>query len=159
MYIILIYFVAIMVLYTSFKKDINKTKKILCKTKKNLNELFPQIIIFIMILGIILSLLDSSTISRYLGDSSGISGLFLAMCLGSIVIMPTMVAFPLAAKLFQMGAGYMHITTFLTTLTMVGIISLPIEKQIMGRRATVIRNTLALILAIIEGVVLEIIMH
>ena len=64
-------------------------------------------------------------------------------------MIPSLIAFPLAGLLIDAGAAYTPIAAFITTLTMVGFVSLPLEIKVMGKRLTVQRNLLALISAML----------
>jgi len=56
------------------------------------------------------------------------------------------------------GAGYMQIAAFVSTLMMVGIVTLPAEINYFGKKATIIRNATAFgfsfVVAMVMGVVL-----
>ncbi len=78
----------------------------------------------------------------------------LAAVLGSIVLIPGFVAFPLAASLLAAGAGYGQIAMLLTTLMMVGIVTLPLEAQYFGKRLAVERNALAFAYAVLSSCIL-----
>ncbi|EDK33759.1 hypothetical protein [Clostridium kluyveri] len=53
--------------------------------------------------------------------------------------------FPTAQMLVENGAGYMQIGAFVSTLMMVGIITMPVEMKYFGRKLTIWRNVLAFI--------------
>lgn len=78
--------------------------------------------------------------------------------IGSITLIPGFVAFPLAAALLKSGAGYMQIAAFVSTLMMVGIVTMPVEINYFGKKAAIIRNVgafgFSLIVALVMGVVL-----
>jgi uncharacterized membrane protein YraQ (UPF0718 family) len=82
-----------------------------------------------------------------------------ASILGSITLIPGFIAFPLAAALLKSGAGYMQIAAFVSTLMMVGVVTLPMEIKFFGKKAAYLRNGLAfvfsLIVALVMGVVLK----
>ena len=86
-------------------------------------------------------------------------GVLAAALIGSITLVPGFVAFPLAAALLKNGAGYMQIAAFVSTLMMVGVITLPMELKTFGKRAAIVRNVSALgfslIAAVVIGVVLK----
>lgn len=154
MFTYVLYAMAILGLVLSLIKDRNKTKKALKKAWKSFENILPQFLTVILIIGIALSVLDRDAISRVLGDESGILGMFIAAVLGSITLIPGFVAFPLAASLLGGGAGYGQITMFVTTLMMVGIVTLPVEKNYFGRTLTWKRNGLAFIYAVIISFVI-----
>ena len=68
--------------------------------------------------------------------------------------MPGFVAFPLAAALLKSGAGYMQLAAFVSTLMMVGIITIPVEKKTFGMKATIARNASAFVFSLVVAVVM-----
>ena len=83
----------------------------------------------------------------------------MASALGSITLIPGFVAFPLAAALMDNGAGIMQIAAFISTLMMVGIVTLPLEISYFGKKTALLRNGLALafsfFVALVMGVILK----
>ncbi|HHY10413.1 MAG TPA: permease, partial [Firmicutes bacterium] len=106
-----------------------------------------------------LAFFPPSLIERYLGGEGSTWQLLLAAGIGTVVMIPSLISFPLAGSLIDSGAAYTPIAAFLTTLTMVGFVSLPLEIKEMGRRLTLLRNLFALasaiIIALIMGAVLR----
>jgi len=49
--------------------------------------------------------------------------------IGTITLIPAFVAFPLVGSLMDSGAGIVTLTAFLTTLTMVGFVTFPLESR------------------------------
>jgi len=82
----------------------------------------------------------------------------IAAVLGSVLFIPAIIAFPLAKSLLDMGAGIMAMAAFITTLTMIGFVFLPVEIKELGTRFALLRNGLsfvtALLIAVIMGLVL-----
>lgn len=142
----------------SFFKDRQKTKMALKKAWKAFENILPQFLAILIIIGLALAILSPETITRLLGANSGIWGVLVASMIGSITLIPGFVAFPLAAALLKSGAGYMQIAAFVSTLMMVGIITMPLEIKTFGKRATLVRNISAyafsLVAALVIGVVL-----
>lgn len=158
MFNIFLYLTATVLLIISFSKDRKKTKKALKKSVKAFENILPQFISILILIGIILSILDPATISRLIGEQSGLLGMFSASIIGALTLIPGFVAFPLAAALLNSGAGFMQIAVFVSTLMMVGIVTIPMEVQYFGKKATILRNSLAYVfsflVAIIIGMVL-----
>jgi uncharacterized membrane protein YraQ (UPF0718 family) len=119
------------------------------KAWKSFENIMPQFLAIIFIIGIMLSILTPDQISQFLGSESGWIGVIIAAVIGSITLIPGFVAFPLAAALLKSGAGYMQIAAFVSTLMMVGIVTIPVEIKYFGKRATIIRNVLAFIFSLI----------
>lgn len=152
------YSLAFLALIISFAKSREKTKIALKKSWKSFENILPQLSAIILIIGLLLALVSPEQISGLLGSDTGWYGTLLAALIGSIVLMPAFVAFPLAAALLHNGAGYMQIAALVSTLMMVGIITIPLEASYFGRKATLLRNALALgcslLVAAIMGVLL-----
>jgi uncharacterized membrane protein YraQ (UPF0718 family) len=73
-------------------------------------------------------------------------------------LVPGFVAFPLAAALLKNGAGYAQIAAFVSTLMMVGVVTLPVEIKTFGKRATVVRNIAALVFSLIAALVIGVVL-
>jgi uncharacterized membrane protein YraQ (UPF0718 family) len=154
-----LYVLTVVLLIASFIKDRKKTKMALLKGWKSLENILPQFLSILIIIGIMLAVLTPATISKLVGQQSGWLGMLIASILGSITLIPGFVAFPLAAALLKSGAGFMQIAVFISTLMMVGIVTLPVEISYFGKKATYLRNILAylfsFVVAIVIGVVLR----
>ena len=96
-------------------------------------------------MGTLLAVLDPAMISKLIGGDSGWIGVILASLVGSITLIPGFVAFPTAALLLQAGAGYMQIAAFISTLMMVGVVTMPVEIKYFGKKMTIYRNLMAFI--------------
>ncbi|MHC1787847.1 MAG: permease [Christensenellales bacterium] len=158
MFTYLLYALAGIGLAVSFFKDKQKTKMALKKAWKAFENILPQFLAILVIIGLAFAILTPQMIKGLLGANSGMWGVLVASLIGSITLIPGFVAFPLAAALLKNGAGYMQIAAFVSTLMMVGIVTLPLEMKTFGKRATLVRNLSAyafsLIAALLIGVVL-----
>ncbi len=158
MFTYLLYALAIAGLAYSFFRDRGKTKQALRKAWKSFENILPQFLSILVIIGLALSILSPETITALLGTNSGILGVLAASLVGSVTLIPGFVAFPLAAALLKSGAGYMQIAAFVSTLMMVGIVTIPMEIKTFGKRATLVRNASAyvfsLVVAFVMGVAL-----
>lgn len=144
----ILYCVATVLLIWSFLKDKRKTKMALKKAWRSFENILPQFLSVLLIIGMLLAILDKNTISRIIGSESGVLGMGIAALLGSITLIPGFVAFPLAASLLKAGAAYGQITMFVTTLMMVGVVTLPVETKYFGRKTAIRRNVFAFIYAV-----------
>ncbi|MDY5252188.1 MAG: hypothetical protein SPH32_05545 [Erysipelotrichaceae bacterium] len=157
MFTIILYVLAIGCLLLSFTKDSQKTKLALKKGWKAFENILPQFLTVLLIIGFALAILTPEQISKLFGSDSGMLGIMIALILGSITLIPGFVAFPLAAALLHSGAGYGQIAAFVSSLMMVGIVTIPMEIKVFGKKATLMRNGLALgfslVVAIVMGVI------
>ncbi|NBG87233.1 permease [Isachenkonia alkalipeptolytica] len=154
MFTIILYVMATTLLVLSFVKDRQKTKQALKKAWKAFENILPQFISILVIVGIMLAIMDPETISRLIGGESGFLGMLLAALVGGITLIPGFVAFPLASTLLNNGAGFMQIAVFISTLMMVGVVTLPVEIKYFGKRATIIRNSLAFSFSFVVALVI-----
>lgn len=150
----ILYGITLLLLGLSYIKSRDKTRKALKKAKKSFLNILPQFLAVIFFIGIILAILNPTVISKIIGRETGAFGLFIAAIVGSITLIPGFIAFPTADILIKNGAGYMQIGAFISTLMMVGIVTIPIETEYFGRRVTIIRNILAFIFSIFVAIVL-----
>lgn len=154
-----IYIITALALGFSFVKSKEKTFQALKKAWKSFENILPQFLSILLIIGFVLSVLNANQISKLIGQESGWIGVFIASIIGSITLIPGFIAFPLASALLDNGAGYMQIGAFISTLMMVGIVTIPLEIKFFGKKAAILRNSLAFIfslfVAFILGVVLK----
>lgn len=145
----ILYGLCIVLLIFSFFKDKAKTKKALINGLKSLENIMPQFLTIIIIVGIILSVVDADTISKFIGQESGIMGITFASIIGSITMMPTFVAFSLGDSLLKSGAGYAQVAALISTLTMVGLLTFTMEAEYIGKKAAFFRNLFAFLFSFI----------
>lgn len=144
----------IALLITSFLKDKRKTAKALKKAWKAFENILPEFLGVIILVGILLAVLNPQVISNIIGGESGWLGVILSAVVGAIALIPGFVAFPTAAMLLQNGAGYMQIGAFVSTLMMVGVVSAPVEAKYFGRKLTILRNLLAFLFSFIVAYII-----
>lgn len=147
------YSTAIILLIVSTIKDKKKTKMALKKAYKSFMNLLPALIPLVLFVGISLTLVSPELISRVLGEESGLTGVAIGAALGSIIFMPSFVAFSLGESLLASGAGYPQVAVFVATLMAVGISSMAIEIKYFNKKFTVLRNVMAFFAAIVFTIV------
>lgn len=159
MYNYALYLLAVIFLMVSYKRDKKKTKMALKKAWKSFENIMPQFLTILAFLGMVLALLSPDVISHLLGQKAGWQGMIIASIIGSITLMPAFIAFPIAAMLLKNGAGLVQIAVFVSTLMMVGIVTLPMEMKYFGKKISIMRNIFAylfsFIVALVIGVVLR----
>lgn len=148
------YILTIILLTISYSKDKTKTKQSLKKAWKSFENILPQMLGILTTVGIIIALLNPVVISKIIGSSSGYIGVALAVIVGSITLIPGFIAFPTAAILLQNGAGYMQIGAFISSLMMVGLMTMPVEIKFFGKKSTFLRNSMAFLFSFIVAFVI-----
>ena len=140
--------VTAVLLLVSFIFNAAKTISALRIALRMFLNLLPQMIPVLFFIAFILALLPPETIEKYMGQDSGIQGFLIAGAVGSIALIPGFVAYPMAGVLVKNGVSYPVISVFITTLMMVGILTLPIERKFFGWKVSITRNILSFAAAI-----------
>ncbi len=144
---IIFYVIALALLGISLAKSRAKSLTALKKAWKAFENILPQFFVVMVLVAIVLAVFDANLISKLIGADSGALGVLLAAIVGSITLIPGFVAFPAASALLRNGAGVVQIAAFVSTLMMVGVVTLPMEMKYFGRRAAIMRNALAFVLS------------
>ncbi len=155
---IITYILAVVGLAASFAKDRKKTKMAFKKSYKAFVNIFGDLALVLLLVGLLMTYISPDFIGRFIGEESGVWGIGLASIVGSITLIPGFVAFPLAASLLKQGAGLVPIATFVSTLMMVGVVTLPVEIKYFGRKQTFLRNGLSFIYAIIVALTMGVLL-
>lgn len=119
--------------------------------------LAPMLLLIISGIGLIFSLLPPALIRQYLGGEFNLIQVLAAAGFGAIMMIPSLIALPLAGSLVEAGASYTTIAAFITTLTMVGFVTLPIEMRELGPKFTLMRNLLAVLFAVFISFIIGVI--
>ncbi|MCK5148123.1 permease [bacterium] len=138
----------------SFFKDKAKTKKALKVALKSFIKMLPMVLMIIIFIGLLLGLLEPEKISQFIGEQAGWGGFFLIAVAGTIMHIPSLLSFPLAASLLEGGAAVTSVAVFITTLTMIGVVMLPLEIQVMGKKFALLRNGFSFIVAVLIALIL-----
>lgn len=121
-------------------------------------RILPTVLTIVVIVGLLLGFVPPETIQRFVGGQSGLGGVVLTAGVGSVLHIPSIVAFPLAASFLDLGASITITAVFVTTLTMIGVVTLPLEIRELGLRFALLRNGVsfvgALLVAALMGAIL-----
>ena len=149
-FLILIIFTIICIII-SFILDRKKTLSGIKKGLKMFLNILPTLFTILILVSILLFLTPKEVLTKWLGKESGAFGMIIAAIIGSISLIPGFIAFPLGAILIKNGVSYSVIAVFVTTLMMVGIVTLPLESKYFGWKVSITRNIFSFIGAIIIG--------
>lgn len=149
-----LYIIAISFLVSSYVKDKNKTKKGLKKAWKSFMNIFPAFSGILLLIGLVLTILSPDVISSIIGNKTGFLGMLVTSIIGSITLIPGFIAFPLAASLMEKGAGVAQIAVFVSTLMMVGLVTVPLEIEYFGKKETLLRNSFSYIFSFIAAAII-----
>lgn len=151
---IILYTLALTLLILSFLKDKSKTLKAIKSAFKSFENIMPQFLGLIIFISLILAILNPETISKLIGSDSGFLGVLISSAIGSIALMPTFVAFSTGNSLLQNGAGFSQVGALISTLTLVGVMTLSLESKYIGKKAAFLRNFIAFLFSFIVAFIL-----
>lgn len=142
----------------SLKKDKKRTLGAMKMGKGMMKNMLASIVGILFLLGVMLTFIPPETIESYLGGSNLFTSSVISALVGSITLIPAFVAFPLVGSLVDAGASIIPAVAFLTTLTMVGFVTFPLEKAEFGKKFALSRNIIsfvfALIIALLMGLII-----
>jgi len=133
----------------SLIKDKKKSIESLKVAKKLFFNTFVEILSLMALVALFLSWVPASVIKGLLGNSNEFLSILFGAGIGTITIIPAFVAFPLAGSLFKSGANLVAVAAFISTLTMVGFATMPIEIKYFGKKFTFTRNAVSIVAAIL----------
>lgn len=147
-----LYAIAGLATLISFTANWQKTLRAIEIAAKRFANILPHFLIMLILVSIVLFLLPDIFITRYLTSDNKLIAVLVASILGSITLMPGFIAFPLAGILLTKDVPYMVLSAFTTTLMIVGVLTYPIEKEYLGVKLTIMRNTISFFIALFVAV-------
>jgi uncharacterized membrane protein YraQ (UPF0718 family) len=133
-------------------------KESMKKSRGMMKNMLGDIIGIIFLIGLLLTFIPPQTIKTVLGSENVFFSSLVAALIGSVTLIPAFVAFPLVGSFVDAGASIVPGVAFLTTLTMVGVVTFPLEKKEFGLKFALSRNVLsfsaAIVIAVLMGVIL-----
>lgn len=141
----------------SLFKDRERTFEALRKSSRSFWRLLPALLIMVAAVGLTLTIFPPHELAR-LFNTPGVEGVVLVSLVGAVVSIPGPIAFPLAGALLKMGARPEMLASFITTLTMVGFVTAPLEISTFGKRFTFFRQSLSLLAAVMIGLLMGVLL-
>ena len=135
----------------SFIFNKKKTLKGIKKGIMMFLKILPTLLSVIIVVSVVLYFVSDKILIEYLGKNAGMEAYFSAATIGSVSIIPGFIAYPLAGILLKTGVSFSVLSVFITTLKMVGILTIPIEAKFFGLKTAIIRNVLSFVGAILVG--------
>lgn len=112
----------------------------------------------IFAIGLILSLLPPEQIAEFISGQNRYIATIVSALFGTVTLIPAFIAFPLVGTLAGAGVGMMPAVAFLTTLTMVGVATFPLERREFGLKFALVRNSLSFVSAVLIAVAMGVIL-
>jgi uncharacterized membrane protein YraQ (UPF0718 family) len=132
--------------------------KVTAATTTTWNYFLEMIMILpavMVIMGLFSVFVSKELVVKYLGKTSGIKGILLAVFFGALPTGPLYIAFPLAAALKSKGASVSNIVIFLSAWACIKIPQELVELQFLGFKFMAARLALTIIFVAIMGLFIE----
>jgi uncharacterized membrane protein YraQ (UPF0718 family) len=150
--------IALAALLWALIADRGKTKQVLRVAVRSFVGMLPMVLTIIILIGVLLGFVTPRIIQNLLGEESGFFGILTAALIGAVMHIPSLISFPLAASLLEGGAAVGTVAGFIASLTMIGVVTFPVEVRELGVKMTIMRNgfgfLFAITIALVMGVLL-----
>jgi len=115
-------------------------------------QLVPLLAVVFLLAGFAEVLLPRATVAAWLSDAAGMRGLLIAWVAGALTPGGGPVGLPLAAALMRSGAGVGVLVTYVTSMSLLSFVRVPLELGTYGVRLTVLRVMSSVVLPLLAGV-------
>jgi len=127
------------------------------KTKKTIIMTLPLVIGVVLLISLLSPLLKSDWIVKIFQHNILVDS-FLGASIGSLAAGNPITSYILAGELTKLGISLAAITAFILTWVTVGIVQLPAESMLLGKKFAVLRNILSFISAILIGLIVQLVL-
>lgn len=132
--------------------DKEKLKEATIKSARSLYRMLPVLIGVILLISLANAIIPKSLYS-FIFSGNYIFDPIIGSTLGSILAGNPVESYILGGELLKQGISLIAVTAFLVAWVTVGIIQLPAESTILGKRFALTRNAICFIFAIIVAIV------
>ena len=133
-------------------------KQSVVKAAKGLWMAFPMILGTILLISLISVLVPKSFYFSVFSKNSFLDS-FIGSLVGSISAGNPITSYIFGGEMLKQGVGLIAVTAFLVSWVTVGIIQLPAESAILGKKFAILRNISAFILSIIVAILTVLILE
>jgi len=128
----------------NFKQAVLKAGKMFWKT-------LPLIFGTILLVSLLITLIPKTFYFKVFTQNF-FSDSFIGSLIGSISAGNPLTSYILGGELLEQGVGLIAVTAFLVAWVTVGVVQLPAESMILGRRFAIWRNILSFVFAIVVAI-------
>lgn len=129
-----------------------KLKNSAIKSAKSLYNSLPVLAGVVLLVGLANALISKSAYGKvFTGDM--ISDSVIGSALGSVLAGNPVTSYVLGGELLIQGIGLVAVTAFLVSWVTVGIVQLPAESLLLGKRFSIMRNITSFMFSIIVAII------
>lgn len=115
---------------------------------RSITSVLPVIIGILLLTSILVQLFSAETITQWFGRQEFIDVL-IGASVGSIAAGPPLLSYTLGGELLTQGVNLFAVTALIVSWVTVGLVQLPMEMVMLGKRFALYRNLSSFILAIL----------
>ena len=119
-------------------------------------KIFPILLLAFTIVGMMQVLIPQELVLKWVGEGSGLKGIFIGSAAGALTPGGPFVCFPIAASIYQSGAGIGTIVAYIAGWGLLSLTRLPFEITFLGVKFVAIRVLATLILPPVAGIIAHI---
>ncbi len=128
------------------------------KTRKTIIMTLPLVIGVLLLISLLDPLLKSNWLTKLFQQNVFVDS-FIGAIIGSLAAGNPITSYILAGEFTQAGVSLAAVTAFILTWVTVGIVQLPAESMIFGKKFALVRNVLSFISAILIGLITGIVLN
>jgi uncharacterized membrane protein YraQ (UPF0718 family) len=129
-----------------------KIKEAFLKTNRFFWNVLPIILSTILLVNLVVSVVPNNFYKLFFTENPIIDSLIGSM-IGSISAGNPITSYIIGGELLNEGVSLVAVTSFLVAWVTVGLIQLPAESMLLGRKFAILRNITAFILSIIVAII------
>ena len=133
----------------------DKSSAVLSTSSAYFKEMMVILPAVMILMGLFMVWVSKDVVLKYLGKTSGLKGVSVAIFLGALPTGPLYAAFPLALALKNKGASITNIIIFLSAWACIKIPQELVEIQFLGFKFMMARLVLTIIFVTIMGKIIE----
>ena len=127
-------------------------------TKDSLFQMLSVLPPIMILLGLMDEWVSRESMMKYMGENSGILGVFLVMSLATFAAGPMYAAFPFTAVLLKKGVKFSNVMIFMNTWCVIKISTLLFEVTSLGFKFTFYRFIIDFVGVIVMGYLIDYVM-
>ncbi|MCF7795502.1 hypothetical protein K9M42_00195 [Patescibacteria group bacterium] len=138
--------------------DKNKINISLKKALKTIISILPIFLGTILLISLLNSIISKEFYLEIFQKGNLITNSFLGSIIGGISIGTPVLSYIIGGELLNNGIHISAITAFLVSWVTIGVIQIPLEASIFGKRFTIYRNLFAFLFSILIGILIYLIL-
>lgn len=127
-----------------------RAKEAFTKALHSLASMMPMLLAVIGLVGLFQTFVSPEMLRSLFSGSPAVDTL-LGTVIGGISIGQPVISYIIGGELLQEGVSLFAVSAFILAWVTLGILQLPLEASLFGRRFTVIRNLLSFLFAMLIG--------